>query len=519
MNLETDFLIIGSGVAGLTCALKASNYGKVIVATKDNIEVSNTYYAQGGLAAAIGRDDSFSAHVEDTLRAGDGLSNRRIAQILARESPKRIEELRELGVKFTVKNGRFVLSREAVHSRARIVHASDITGREVEKILVKNIQENNKIGYYEQLMAVELITQGNNCIGCIFIDNKREKIQVIFSKKTIICTGGIGRLFSVTTNPEIATGDGIALAFRKGIILEDMEFIQFHPTMLHSSKPSFLISETLRGEGGLLKNKYGKVFMKKYHRDGELAPRDVVSKFSIIEMRKTRAKSIFLDVTHIDAEYLKGRFPNIYKECLRYQIDFTKMMIPVSPAAHYICGGIKVNEFGATNMDNLYAVGECACTQLHGADRLASNSLTEGLVFGSRVIDKIKGNIKWKNRKLKVDLPKIVNIKNGKLEKYRKQIQNLMWNNVGIIRNKRNLKIALSKLKKIEMKINQIRMKGISKKIMELQNMVLLGKIIVVCALRRKESRGTHFIEDYPERHDNIWSKHLTIDITNRNIK
>lgn len=516
--METDFLVIGSGIAGLNFALKASRYGKVIIATKDKLEESNTFYAQGGLAAVFGKDDSVEAHVQDTLRAGDGISDKKIATILAKEAPKRVNELHKLGVKFDTGKNTYKLSREAVHSRARIIHSSDITGQRIEETLVKKTKE--KIKFYEFLIAIDLIMEKNQCLGCRFLNIKNNKIIDIFSKKTILATGGIGRLYSKTTNPKIATGDGIAIAFRAAAILEDMEFIQFHPTMLHNSNPPFLISETLRGEGGLLKNRDRKTYMKKYHRDGELAPRDVVSKFSVEEMKKARSKNVFLDITHLDSNYLKQRFPHIYQECLKYKIDLTKDMIPVSPAVHYICGGIKTDEFGRTNIKNLYAIGECACTQLHGADRLASNSMTEGLVFGSRLVQKIGKEVrKEKIKEIKLPDIALASIKNGRIDKLKKQLQDSMWNNVGIIRSKKGLNLARKKIEKIEKIFDIIKTDGINKNIIELENMLLLGKIIIIAALRRKESRGTHFIEEYPERHDNIWQRHLTIDKTQSKLK
>ncbi|MCK5283754.1 MAG: L-aspartate oxidase [Nanoarchaeota archaeon] len=511
--MDTDFLVIGSGIAGLNFALKAARYGKVVIVTKDKIEESNTFYAQGGLAAVFGKDDSTRLHIQDTLRTGDGISNRKIAEILAKEAPKAVMELKRSGVRFDSDKDGFKLSREAVHSRARIVHVSDITGREIEKVLVKKVKENKNIVLLEYHMAIKLLTENKRCIGCVMLDVKNNRTLPIFSKKIILAAGGAGMLYSKTTNPEITTGDGMAIAFKAGAVLEDMEFIQFHPTMLHNSSPSLLISETLRGEGALLKNKYGKTYMKKYHRDGELAPRDVVARFSTIEMKKTGSKNVYLDITHLNEEYLKKRFHYIYEECLKYKIDITKDMIPVSPAAHYMCGGIKIDEYGRTNIASLYAIGECACTQLHGADRLASNSLTEGMVFGTRLIGKIKKEIKKdKIIRTKIRDNTVYHEKNGRIKKLRKQLQNIMWQHAGIIRSKKGLKIAHIKIDKIKKKLDIIKNQGINKEILELNNLIRLAKIIIISALRRKESRGTHFIKDYNERHDNIWQMHLTID-------
>lgn len=520
IKMKTELLIIGSGIAGLNLALKASKYGEVVLVSKDKLEETNTYYAQGGVAGVFGKDDSIESHVQDTLRAGDGISNKQIATILVRDAPKRIMELKRIGVKFDLDKKGFRLSREAVHSRSRIVHAKDITGQEIEKTLVKKVKENKKIKILEYHSVFELIIANNKCIGGIFFDIKRDKILSIFSKKIILATGGAGRLYSKTTNPEIATGDGLAIAFRAGAVLEDMEFVQFHPTMLNNSNPVFLISETLRGEGGLLKNRHGKTYMKKYHRDGELAPRDVVSLFSIIEMKKTGSRNVFLDVTHFDPKYLKSRFPYIDRECMKYNIDLTKNMIPVCPAAHYICGGVKTDSYGRTNIKNLYAIGECACTQLHGADRLASNSMTEGLVFGTRLIEKVKNELKKEKIVEAEELEVTISpVKNGKIEKLKKQLQEIMWKYVGIIRNKKGLNIAKENIRKIKKKLDVIRVIGTNKEIAELENMILISQIIILSALRRKESRGTHFIEDYPERHDNIWITHLSVDKEHSKLK
>ncbi len=511
--MKTDIVIIGSGIAGLTAALKAVRFSKVTLIAKEKLQESNTYYAQGGLAAAIGHDDNIETHIQDTLRAGDGISERMQAKILATESAKRIQELKELGVRFDTRGKKYRLSREAVHSRARIIHASDMTGKEIQLQLVKKARENQNITILEYHMGLDLIVHKKKCVGVQVLDLKTENTFSVFAKKTVLATGGLGRLYSKTTNPHIATGDGIAMAFRAGAQLQDMEFVQFHPTMLHNSEPSFLISETLRGEGGILKNKHGKAYMGKYHRDGELAPRDVVAKFSVIEMQKTNAKHTFLDMTHIEEAYLKKRFPHIYKECLKYGIDMAKQMIPVSPAAHYVCGGIKTDSFGQASVKNLYAIGECACTGLHGADRLASNSMTEGLVYGTRLAEKIRKEVKKEKVLGKETEDRLItSVRNGRVEKIKKLLQGIMWQQVGIIRSKKGLVAALGKIKKLEAKLKKLVKESTNKEVQELKNMLLLGKIIIINALRRKESRGTHFILDYPERHDNIWKTHLVID-------
>ncbi len=504
--MDTDFLVIGSGVAGLSFSLQASKLGKVLLVTKNSIEESNTFYAQGGMAGVFGSDDSFQSHVEDTLRTGDGLANRKIAEILAQETPQRILELDALGVPFDKEQGHFKLSREAVHSRARIVHSSDISGKAVEQALARHAWMNKNIHLLEHHFASELIVKNGSCYGCIALHEKN--FFPLFARHIILATGGMGQLYEKTTNPPIATGDGIALAFRAGALLEDMEFVQFHPTMLHNSKPAFLISETLRGEGGILKNKFGKAYMKNYHRDGDLAPRDVVSKFSLDEMKRTGAGHVYLDMSHFDGDYLKKRFPHIYAECMKYNVDLTKDMIPVSPAAHYLYGGIMTDENGCTNIRNLYAIGECACTELHGADRLASNSLTEGLVFGKRLADFLKdkkGEIHTMPAALPAYMPS-----NSRIQAMREELRKIMWRDVGILRTGEGLSYALHIIQRREKELASFDAQD--QESGELSNLLLAGKIIAFCALRRKESRGTHFFAEHPQRDDARWQRHLTID-------
>ena len=512
--MSSPIVIIGSGIAGLYAALKCSSFQDVLLITKDSLEDSNTYFAQGGLAAVFGHDDTIETHVQDTLRAGDGLSDKRIARILAEETPKRIRELDSLGVPFNKEGGSLKLSREAVHSRARIVHCSDITGRVVANHLINKVRERKRITIKENMMALDLLMEQGRCVGCMVLDIQESKKMPIAADSVVLATGGIGQAYEKTTNPKGATGDGIAMAYRAGAKIEDMEFVQFHPTMLFGSEPSFLISETLRGEGGLLKNKYGKSYMGKYHRDGELAPRDVVSKFSVIEMQETGADHVYLDMTHMDAEYLRKRFPNIDKECLRYGIDMTKDMIPVSPAAHYLCGGIKTDSWGRTTIKGLYAIGECACTGLHGADRLASNSLTEGLVFGKRLSDLLHKESRARKTKIapSVSQDTPVGESNGKVAKLRSKLQEEMWQRVGIIRNKDGLRKACLFIGKLQKEIEKQKENGASRQIAELENMCTVAALITIACLRRKESRGTHFFVEYPVRYDNIWQTHLSLD-------
>jgi L-aspartate oxidase len=502
--MQTDILVIGSGIAGLAFAIKASKFANVVIVTKGKINESSTEKAQGGLAGVFGNDDSYKLHINDTLRAGDGLCNRKSVELVVKNAPSQILWLKSQGVKFDKQ-----LSNEAVHSAARIVHSGDITGERIEKVLIKQIKQNNKITYLENSLAIELIKQDKKCSGAVILNNKTITIS---AKAVVLATGGLGRVFKNTCNPAVATGDGFALAYDVGAELQDMEFVQFHPTGLY--KTEFLISETLRGEGGHLRNKYGEIYMPKYHRDGELAPRDVVSKFTVDEMKKTKADYVELDVTHLGGSYLKKRFPKIYKKCLEQGIDLTKQSIPVTPTAHYSCGGVKINSKAETNVRGLYAIGETSCSGLHGADRLASNSLTDCLVFGDILAKNIKNKIKKIKKTKSIENNetnyKIIR-KNKEMIKIKKLIQDLMWDKVGIIRDRKGLISALNGLDKIGDKVKRIIKKWINKDIIELRNMVIVSKLIARSALARKESRGTHFLTDFPVRDDKKWKKHSVV--------
>ncbi len=507
--LQTDFLVIGSGIAGLSFALKAAKHGKVLLITKDKLKESNTLYAQGGLAGVFSKKDSFKEHINNTLRAGDGICNKKSTEILVKNAPKEILWLKKQGVKFD-KNGKFSLSKEAVHSYPRIVHAGDITGESIQKALIKKVKNNKNITIKQYTQVIKIITKNNTCYGTIALKIKNNKTKKILAKAIILATGGLGKLYQHTCNPDIATGDGYSLAYQAGCKLQDMEFIQFHPTSLY--KTNFLISETLRGEGGHLINKHNEIYMPKYHREGELAPRDVVSKFTIDEMHKTKSKHVYLDVTHLEKGYIKKRFPKIYKRCLKEGINITKKPIPVSPTAHYSCGGIKIDNNAKTNIKNLYAIGEVSCSGLHGADRLASNSLTEGLVFGTQLIKYLSTKIK--NKKIKDIVTKEIKLtkSNKKTTEIKKEIKKVMWDKVGIIRTKSKLKSALKQLNDIEKKVRTLSKNGVNKDIIELINMLVCSKLITKSALRRKESRGTHYIKDYPVRNDKRWKLHSIID-------
>jgi L-aspartate oxidase len=511
--VKTDFLIIGSGIAGLNFALKASKFGTVTIVTKKRIMESNTNLAQGGIAAAMSEDDTFRMHIEDTLRAGCGLSNRHAVEILVENGPEEIQSLISYGAKFDTENDELQLSREAGHSKFRIVHSGDTTGREIERVLTKRVRENRDIEVLENCFAVDIIVKGSRCYGASVLDVKNKEIVNIFSRGTILATGGVGYVYQNTTNPEIATGDGIAMAFRGGAKVEDMEFVQFHPTTLNKiGAPHFLISETFRGEGAVLVNEKGERFMEKYDAMGELAPRDIVSRATFNELKKG---AVYLDIRHKGKSFILKRFPMINKKCLKYGIDITKDLIPVSPAAHYICGGIKTNEYGETSIQNLLAFGECACTGVHGANRLASNSLLESVVFSSLGALKAKDLLKNEVAESKLSKEvKFYNMNGQKLENLKADLRKAMWDYVGIIRNEENLKLMLKKLSQFEKRINELNENGKRTNVhfLELKNMLTVSKLITQAAYVRKESRGTHYREDYPKTNNKNWLKHIYLE-------
>ncbi|MCC6346415.1 MAG: L-aspartate oxidase, partial [Nitrospirales bacterium] len=383
-DLKTDFLVIGSGVAGLRAAVELSRYGNVLVVTKDSPTESSTEYAQGGVAVALSDEDEVGIHFEDTIKAGDGLCREEAVRVLVEEGPERILELIEWGASFDREGTKLAFTMEAAHSRRRILHAQgDSTGKELERVLIQKCKTLPTLQRLPFCTAIDLIVEGGICRGASVL--RDSDTLVVRAKATLLATGGSGQVFSRTTNPSVATGDGMAMAYRAGAVLEDMEFVQFHPTALFvPSAPQFLLSEAMRGEGAILRDIHGKPFMQEYHPSGELAPRDVVSRAIVSRMVETGSRHVSLDLRHLDAEFIRNRFPRIHTTCLRYGVDITKDLIPVSPAAHYIMGGVKTDLDGATGIPGLYAAGEVACTGVHGANRLASNSLLEGLVYGFR---------------------------------------------------------------------------------------------------------------------------------------
>ncbi|MBU1197659.1 L-aspartate oxidase [Candidatus Micrarchaeota archaeon] len=495
MNYSYDFIVIGSGISGLRLALEAAKSGRVVVLTKRRMFDSNTDYAQGGVAAVTQASDDQALHVKDTLDSGAGLCDVKAVNLLAQHVLTRVKELQKMGVKFEKKENGPVLTREGGHSRNRIWFSGDMTGREIEGALVKEVRSHRNIEVYENNVAFRLITKGNAGYGVQVLNLGRNRVDNYFGKATVLATGGLGALYWETTNPEVATGDGFALAYEAGAVLRDMEFVQFHPTKLAlPMEEPFLISETLRGEGGILRNWMGKPFMKKYDARAEMATRDIVARAIFRELRKGK---VFLDVTGLRKNYLKKRFYNIYRTCMREGLDIGNTWIPVTPAAHYSCGGILTDLQGKTRVKNVYAIGEVSSTGVHGANRLASNSMAEGLVFSMEAARSARfkqGNA----MELSVHNPRVVSSK-GKEKVLRSQLQDIMWEKVGIIRKEKELKKALADLKKIKKKAEILYSKGLSYESIELRHMTTTAILVTQSALQRKESRGAHYLVDHPE--------------------
>ena len=512
--INTEFLIIGGGIAGLFTALKAAEYGKVVVLTKKTIQESNTGLAQGGIAAAVHEEDSPFLHLEDTLEAGAGLCNIEAVDVLVREGPARVRELIESGASFDMKNGSISLAREGAHSKARILHAADATGEAIRIALVQKCEESSDIDIIEDQFLVDILgnDEKKECHGAMVYDARSGLDLVYIARAVVIATGGAGQLYKNTTNPSVATADGMAACFRAGCQLSDMEFIQFHPTVLFSHDTQrFLISEAVRGEGGLLYNIREERFMSRYHPLEDLAPRDVVSRAILNEISMTDSEFVYLDMRHI-AE-VKERFPNISRTCLQNGIDISKDYVPVSPGAHYTMGGILTSSYGETDIYGLFSCGEAACTGVHGANRLASNSLLEGIVFGKRILDKAE-EIMYRRRIQNDEIFKDfdwswVYTSRGKKEplELKKRLQDIMWENVGIIRDEAGLKKANHEIE--EMYSNLARGDD-QLAYYEIINMLTAARIIVQAALWRKESRGGHFRSDYPLRDDMRGKKHMS---------
>lgn len=535
MMNRTDFLVIGSGIAGLSYALKVAKFGKVTIITKKKIQKTNTALAQGGIAGVFSKLDSFDLHYKDTLESGDGLCNKDVVRMVVEKGPDRIKELVTQGANFN-KEGKgkydFSLGQEGGHSAKRIVYAQDLTGKEIEDTLVKNVEENENITILEDHIAVNLVTfsssirsgllvtqQDNICCGAYVLNNKTGKIETFYSGITLLATGGASKVYLYTSNPDIATGDGIAMAYRAGASVANLEFVQFHPTCLyHPEAKNFLISEAVRGEGAFLIDSTGRRFMGDYTPDKELACRDKVARAIDSELKKTGAESVFLDITHRDPDFIKKRFPNIYAKCLEFGILMTKDPIPVVPAAHYMCGGVATDLNGRTDVQRLYAVGETACTGLHGANRLASNSLLEALVFSHEAYQTSVEEFKSIKNKVTVTLDQwdeanttdsdeaIVVSHNWD------EIRRLMWNYVGIVRSDKRLQRALRRIQNINKEINEYYWNfKVTSDLIELRNLATVAELIIRSALMRKESRGLHYNIGYLEKDNQNWLKHTIL--------
>lgn len=504
--MKSDILIIGTGVAGLSLSLFLDKKFKINMVTKSAPEDSSTFKAQGGIACVTAIGDSFKEHMSDTLVAGDGLCDKKIVEMVIKDAPKRIEDLKKWGVEFTGGNITPELAREGGHSKRRILHYEDRTGEEVENKLLANAEDSKNIKIFPHNTVINLIVIEGRCMGAYVLDNRTLKVKTFLAKIVVLATGGCGKVYLYTSNPDVATGDGIALAYRIGARIANMEFIQFHPTCLYSTiEESFLITETMRGEGARLVNSKGEIFMEKYDKRKELAPRDIVSRAIDSEMKKEGVKCLYLDIHNYKSEeFIKRRFPSTYKKLKSIGIDITKKNIPVVPAAHYCSGGINVDDSGFTGIKGLFAIGECSHTGLHGANRLASNSLLEALVFGYRLAQKIPLHIKnvriadikpWTYTGNRLPGEQVF------IEHNWMELRRLMWNYVGVIRTNHRLQEALKRLKIIEKEVDYYYWNYlITPDLVEMRNLVEVAKIIIKSAAKRKESRGLHYNTDYPKK-------------------
>ncbi|SMO59848.1 L-aspartate oxidase [Saccharicrinis carchari] len=516
MRKKVDFLVIGSGIAGLSFALKVAPYGKVLVISKTKLAETNTAYAQGGIAAVTYKPDDFKKHMEDTMVAGDHLSNPDAVKMVIENAPQQIKQLVEWGTGFDkTEDGKYDLHKEGGHSEYRILHHLDNTGHEIQRALLEKARQHHNIEFAENFYAVDIITQHHlgeitfrwrtdvKCFGAYVLNEKTGKVDTILSKITMMATGGIGNIYQTTTNPTIATGDGIAMVYRAKGIIENMEFVQFHPTSLYNPKerPSFLITEAMRGYGAILKKGNGQAFMEKYDPRGSLAPRDIVARAIDSEMKNTGEDFVYLDVTHKNAEETKMHFPTIYHKCLELGIDITKDMIPVVPAAHYLCGGIKVDLKGRTSILNMYAAGECSSTGLHGANRLASNSLLEAIVYADVAAEDAARQVRTIRHKTQIpswnDEGTTHNEEMVLITQTNKEVEQIMSNYVGIVRSNLRLKRALDRLELIYRETETLFDDSIvTRELCQLRNKINVGYLVIRMAMMRKESRGLHYTVD-----------------------
>lgn len=540
MDIRSDFLVIGSGIAGLMFALKVAEHGTVAIATKRSVMESNTRYAQGGIASVFDSVDSFDLHIQDTLSAGDGLCNREVVETVVRDGPERIRELMELGVHFNVREDdpedahgpRLDLGREGGHSQKRIVHAQDMTGQEIERVLVEHARRHPSITLYEDHIAVDLITfssrmrrglvtttHEDHCCGAYVFDRSSGLVKTMQARIILLATGGSGKVYLYTSNPDIATGDGIAMAYRAGATIANLEFVQFHPTCLfHPEAKNFLISEAVRGEGGVLLDASGTAFMERYDPLRDLACRDVVARAIDTELKKSGEDSVFLDISHRSSRHIRERFPNLYEKCLSFGIDMTRQPIPVVPAAHYMCGGVVTDMFGRTDIHRLYVIGESACTGLHGANRLASNSLCEALVYANAAAGNALEVLAASEDAVVPEPPPWDEVGTTDSDELIvvahnwDEIRRLMWNYVGIVRSDKRLERARRRIEIIQAEIQEYYWNfRVSADLIELRNIAVVAEQVIRCASHRKESRGLHYNIEYPHRNDHRWCKDTVI--------
>ena len=508
-----DFLVVGSGVAGLRAAIGLSRAGRVLILTKGGPAEGSSIYAQGGVAVAPEEED-IAVHREDTLRAGKGLCRDEAVQALVEEGPAKIQELIDWGARFDKVGGEYALAREAAHSRSRILRAGgDATGSEIVRILLKRARMLSRVAWQEHHFTTGLLTDDSGrCAGAVVLDEAAGTLSRVQARAVVLATGGAGQIYARTTNPPSATGDGIAMAYRAGAIVEDMEFVQFHPTALYlPGTPPFLLSEAMRGEGGVLRNVKGEAFMRRYHEMAEVAPRDIVARAIWNEMIATRSRHVYLDVTHLGAKFIRERFPTIYATCLRYDVDITEETIPVCPSAHFMMGGVKTDVHGSSSIPGLFAAGEVACAGVHGANRLASNSLLEGLVFGARAAEAAAQYARGVSRKPArfhgTDVPP-----NGLIEadmdKLLNSLRRLMWEKVGIVRNREGLLSALSQMTEWE---DRLRARSRTRREREIENMITVGRLVAAAALRRNHSIGAHFRSDQPDKPTAAGVRHIQL--------
>lgn len=536
-----DVIIVGSGIAGLSVALRLAEAGhSVAIITKKDSAESNTNYAQGGIAAVTSNTDEIKLHVQDTLKAGDGLCDVAVVEEILRDGPSGIERLIETGVSFSMlEDGRISLGKEGGHSKRRILHVQDRTGKAIEEALLNSVEQHPKIKTLEHSFAVELITidklkrahatptdtDENRVVGLFVYNVKDQRVETFEAKAVFLATGGIGQIYQFTTNPSIATGDGIAMAYRAGAVIENMEFIQFHPTALYSKKNErFLISEALRGEGAILRNLKGEAFMHQYDQRGDLAPRDVVARSIDTEMKRSGAEHLWLDASPLGLETLRRRFPSIYDYCHSRGLSIDKSWIPIVPAAHYLCGGIQTSLNTETSLKGLYACGEVACTGLHGANRLASNSLLEAVVMANRgalELDRFLGQtehfelatIQWVDGDLEISDERVV------LTHNKEELKRTMWDYVSIVRTDKRLDRAWNRLVNLEKEITDYYWNfKVDVSLLELRNMITTAKLVVLSAMQRKESRGLHYSLDYPDKSDNVQRTRLKNAVTGKSF-